>query len=302
MTEPRRITVLSEDVRLNVFVLGRATAPPLVMLHGIRDVAWSLMPIADALANDFLVVLPDLRGHGDSDNPGQYASWHFVYDLHRVLEEVAVAPALLFGHSLGGQIVTHYAALFPAKVRGLVLAEGFGPPLRPADTDPAQHWRAQAERLVSAMSLPERSRPLPSVEFAAQRLLANNPRLSPTVARALAERCTYLDDSGDRHWKFDQRASQIWLGVDLQANRERWRALTAPTLVITGALAHEHWQRQMPIPGWSGRFTDDDLADRLACFRKAASRASRRRRPHAAVRCSGQTRVVDSRVRRYPVA
>jgi len=36
---------------------------------------------------------------------------------------------------------------------------------------------------------------------------------------------------------------------------------------VTDDLAHEYWTAQMAIPGWDGRFTDADLADRVRCFR-----------------------------------
>ena len=55
-------------------------------MHGIRDVAASLLVIAEPLADRWYIVMPELRGHGDSDNSNYYAIWQFIYDLHRVIE------------------------------------------------------------------------------------------------------------------------------------------------------------------------------------------------------------------------
>ena len=51
MTEPVRHTVRSSGVNLNVLTLGDSANPPLVFVHGIRDVAASLLVIAEPLAD-----------------------------------------------------------------------------------------------------------------------------------------------------------------------------------------------------------------------------------------------------------
>ncbi len=261
--EPQRSSVRSQELTLNVLTLGRSDAPALVMVHGIRDMAMSLVPIADRLANDYFVVVPDLRGHGDSDKPGHYAMHQFVYDLHRVSTALGLARPHVVGHSLGGQIAARYATLFPEHIASLVIAEGLGPPTRPRDAQFVS--AAEAARLVATMQIPVRQRPLPSIEFAAERLLANNPRLTAEHAMWLAEHCTEIEN-GERHWKFDPRASEVWLGTDHEQTRAHWRAIQSPVLVITAGLAHEHWTKQTTIPGWDGRFTEEDLGARLACF------------------------------------
>ena len=73
MSEPERLAVSANGVRLNLYHLGPApseAAPPVVMLHGMRDVGLSLLPIAEAVAETHPVFLMDLRGHGDSQRRG----------------------------------------------------------------------------------------------------------------------------------------------------------------------------------------------------------------------------------------
>ena len=83
MTEPRRLTVDANGVSLNLYAIGEESdGPPVIMLHGMRDVALSLMPVATRLAGQHPVYLPDLRGHGASDKPGGYSIAALVYDLH----------------------------------------------------------------------------------------------------------------------------------------------------------------------------------------------------------------------------
>ena len=268
MIEPERVSVASQDVALNVLTLGARERPALVMVHGIRDVAMSLVPVAERLADDFFCVLPDLRGHGNSAKPGNYAMPQFVYDLHRVIDALALAEPAIFGHSLGGQIVAQYAALFADTPRALVIAEGLGPPTRPFEGDALARLPMERARLVAMMETPARGRPLPSLEFAAERLRANNPRLGEAHARWLAEHCTEVASDGRLYWKFDPRAGQLWLSVDSDAHRARHRAIDCPVLVVTGGRAHEYWTAQMTLAGWDGRYTEADLAARLAAFRQ----------------------------------
>ena len=178
MTEPQRSIVESVEVNLHVLMLGDPANPPLVVLHGMRDVALSLMPVAHALAQEYRVCLPDLRGHGGSDQPGSYAMPEFIVDLHRVITQLLDSPPAILGHSLGGQIATRFAALFPDQVRAAVIVEGLGPPGRLHLADPAVALKMEGARILETYhkAVP---RPLPGVEFAAERLLANNPRLDP---------------------------------------------------------------------------------------------------------------------------
>ena len=63
-------------------------APPLLLLHGIRDLAWSMDPIAQALRDRYRVLSLDLRGHGASEHPGAYTFPLYAADLHCVLDRL----------------------------------------------------------------------------------------------------------------------------------------------------------------------------------------------------------------------
>src|SRR5262245_21512561 len=205
MHDPIAHRIQSADAELNVLTLGDPHNPPLVLVHGIRDVAASLLVIAEPLARTRYVVLPELRGHGDSDSSSHYSISQFIYDLYRVMDALALKDPVVVGHSLGGQIAAHHAAMFPEQVHGLVIVEGLGPPARPFETNPDARLISQRAQLLSMMQLPQRARALPSIEFAAQRLQANNPRLGAERAHWLADHGTAVAADGNRYWKFDQR-------------------------------------------------------------------------------------------------
>jgi pimeloyl-ACP methyl ester carboxylesterase len=268
--EPRRHQLEANGVGLSVLELGPAEAVPLVMLHGMRDVAWSLMPLAEALSRQHRVLLLELRGHGTSDQPGCYGIEHFLFDLHQVFAQLEIGPAALLGHSLGGQIGARFAALFPDLVRAAVLVEGLGPPDRPGEGkgEAAAEIAAHGAHLLQVLGTPAQQRPLPGVGFAAERLMANNPRLEPARAQALAERATRRDQRGELVWAFDPRVRSVFLSVRRDDTERYWRCVRCPVLIVSGGLADEYWRAQMPVE-WDGRFAPGELQSRVRCFADA---------------------------------
>ncbi len=263
--EPAQHWVDANGVRLSVLTLGADDAPPLVMLHGMRDVAASLLPVAAPLAERYRVILPELRGHGASDQPGAYTFDHFLFDLHSTMDALALPAAHFLGHSLGGQILVRFAAVFPARVRTAIVVEGLGPPDRPGEDE--DNWLASHGRhLLDVLAIPLQQRALPSVQFAAERLLANNPRLDATQARRLAGQATRRSAQGELLWAFDPRVRGVFVARTRRVDTEPyWRNVRCPVLIVSGDLAHEYWQSQIGL-AWDGRFAPGELEARIRSF------------------------------------
>ena len=75
------------------------------------------------------MIAPDLRGHGDSawSPDGDYTGYAFVYDFAQLVHSLGYDQVSIVAHSLGGNIATQFAGLYPEKVRKLVNIEGLGP-------------------------------------------------------------------------------------------------------------------------------------------------------------------------------
>src|SRR4051812_6511626 len=100
----------------------RGAGEPLVLLHGGAVDARFFDPNIDALAAQFHVVTPDLRGHGhtpDIDGPFTYAA--LTQDAVELIEAVIGGPVHLVGHSIGAGVALHVALRRPDLVRDLVL-------------------------------------------------------------------------------------------------------------------------------------------------------------------------------------
>lgn len=101
------------------------SGPTLLAVHGITasHLAWS--GVVDALAGDYRVYAPDLRGRGHSNGlPPPYGFASHVADLVAVLDHHGVADTVIVGHSLGAYIALELAQAHPTRVRGIVLVDG----------------------------------------------------------------------------------------------------------------------------------------------------------------------------------
>jgi pimeloyl-ACP methyl ester carboxylesterase len=87
-----------------------------VLVHGITECSAAWDPLIGRLAPGRNVLTVDLRGHGASERKPPYDIFTMASDLDTVLRAVGVDDALVIGHSLGGMVVSAYAAAgYPAR-------------------------------------------------------------------------------------------------------------------------------------------------------------------------------------------
>lgn len=89
--------------------------PPIVLVHGITESKRSWDPLIERLASSHDVLVVDLRGHGESIMTGPFDVLTMASDIHEVVEAQQMSEPLLIGHSLGGTVVSAYAAMYPCR-------------------------------------------------------------------------------------------------------------------------------------------------------------------------------------------
>jgi pimeloyl-ACP methyl ester carboxylesterase len=236
---PTSHTFFSQRLRLHYVDWGNATKPPLVLLHGGRDHCRNWDWTAAALRDDWHVIAPDLRGHGDSQwsTDGSYALAGYVYDLAQLVHQQHLAPVTIVAHSLGGQIALRYAGIYPDTVARLVAIEGLGP-------SPAMLARGRTTTIVERMQewigeqrnlagrLPRR---YASIEDAFRRMQEENPHLTAEQARHLTVHGVNQNEDGTYSWKFDNYV-RAWPPYDMRGRDIQllWSRITCPTLLMYG--------------------------------------------------------------------
>ncbi|QFR02026.1 alpha/beta hydrolase [Streptomyces phaeolivaceus] len=101
--------------------LGPDDAPALLLAHGWGGDGREWSPHAEALADRFRVLVPDLRGHGRSAVPDEgNTPAEMAEDLAALLDSLGVGPVVAVGHSMGVQVVNLLAVRHPEAVRSVV--------------------------------------------------------------------------------------------------------------------------------------------------------------------------------------
>ena len=104
----------SPDVSIDYFTAGEGR--PLALVHGITECRRTWDPLlAPMIAAGYRVIAVDLRGHGGSSRVAPYDLATMAGDLGAVLQAEGADDALLVGHSLGGAVVSAYAAGGPCR-------------------------------------------------------------------------------------------------------------------------------------------------------------------------------------------
>lgn len=123
----QKITMKKQIAQINGYHLsfasiGPETAPPVVLSHSLATKAevWGYqLPL---LSQRFRVILYDVRGHGESEAPGDdYSLEELANDVVKLLDYLSIGRTALVGLSLGGMIGQVLALTAPERLSALVL-------------------------------------------------------------------------------------------------------------------------------------------------------------------------------------
>lgn len=123
--------VEANGLRLHYLSYGEGT--PLVLVPGITSPAITWEFVARLLADEFRVLVLDVRGRGLSDRGGSYGSDDYADDLIAFAHELGLEHPILVGHSMGGRIVAAAAARERDAFGAVVVVD---PPLSGPGRDP----------------------------------------------------------------------------------------------------------------------------------------------------------------------
>lgn len=123
----QRITTTGAEIFVRTG--GTAGAPPLLLLHGFPQTHVMWHRVAQQLAQDFCLVIPDLRGYGDSSHaPGlpdhrNYSKRAMAQDLAEVMTALGHEHFALCGHDRGGRVAHRLALDHAARVSHLCVID-----------------------------------------------------------------------------------------------------------------------------------------------------------------------------------
>jgi len=116
--------VPSDSFQIATYAEGPEDGPPILLVHGWPEIAYSWKNTVPALVEaGYRVIAFDLRGFGHSSaplDPVHYAMPQLVADVEAVLNAYDVSEAIICGHDWGGSIVWHAARMIPHRVKGVI--------------------------------------------------------------------------------------------------------------------------------------------------------------------------------------
>ncbi len=248
--EPVSRFYTSQHLRLHHADWGNENKPLLLLIHGGMDHARSWDRTAQALRDDFHVVAPDLRGHGDSSwAPGSmYSVLDSVVDTVALVRELGTPVASIIGHSYGAIVSFLYAGFYPENVKRLVLIEGGGAvPYQFGTIDPI--WKRVPEWIKEIENTEKRSsRRFGSTGDAEKRIRKLISTLSDDQIRHLTYHGLSDNRDGTYSWKYDELSKILSpIRFDKEEMVELQGRISCPVLFLYGS------------KGWSGNLFDEKM-------------------------------------------
>lgn len=227
-----KLTLPVRSLNYQVYRWGEPEGEVIFLIHGLADTGMSFQFVADAMPDDWCLIAPDLRGFGDSQwNPQGYWFPDYLADLDVLIEHFCpTKPARLVGHSMGGNIVTLYAGIFPERISHVASLDQFGLP----DSDPKDAPTRYAE-WIRQWRTPQKNALYDDIAYMVHRLKSLAPYLPDDRARFLAEYWVNKTKNGKFISKIDPGHKRINpILYHRQETKACWRSITAKSLLVLG--------------------------------------------------------------------
>jgi pimeloyl-ACP methyl ester carboxylesterase len=233
------------------------SGPTLLLLHGVTNSSQTWAPAAEALADRFSIIAPDLLGHGKSATPrGDYSLGAHASGVRDLLTALECDRVTVVGHSLGGGIAMQFAYQFPERCERLVLVSSGG-------------LGHEVHLVLRAAALPGADWVLPLLTSTGVRNIGRGlgfalrrGRIAPSGdVEVLMRGFASLDNGGSRQAFLHTVRSVIDVsGQRVSANDRLHLAADLPTLIVWG-------ERDSIIPPRHGRAAHETIPrSRLEIF------------------------------------
>ncbi len=233
---------VATDPGVNIHVRVGGSGPPLLLLHGHPQTHAIWHKVAPTLVQYFSLVMPDLRGYGDSSKPvgdedhANYSKRVMANDMLRVMQSLGHSRFAVLAHDRGARVAHRLAADHPGAVSRLVVLD-IAPTLAMYSQTTESFARAYWHWffLIQRAPLPERLINADPKAYLKDVMGSRSAGLSPFDPRAMAEYERAITSPGAAHSMCeDYRAAA---GIDLEhdrADRAQGAMLEMPLLALWG--------------------------------------------------------------------
>ena len=149
------------------------SGPPLLLLHGWPGFWWEWHKVIGELARDYDVIVPDLRGYGDSEKPdlsdvSLYTLEQAIDDIDALMGGLGIDQAYLVGHDWAALMMHKLVRKYPGRVIRAMTFDPMTPDFGPfylGFPHMAESWYSQFQQLDMAVELVTSSREACAIYF-----------------------------------------------------------------------------------------------------------------------------------------
>lgn len=208
--------------------------PPIICMHGLTRNARDFSVLAERLSANWRVLVPEMRGRGDSEYAKDSATYNpltYVADIQALLAQEEIERFVAIGTSLGGLMTMLLAATDRDRIAGAVLND-IGPDIDPEGIERIKEYVGQGRSFSSWM-------------HAARALQEVHSHAHPTFTiddwLDMAKRGMVVQQNGRIGFDYDMSIAEPFQQPDGAAPPDLWPALEAlagkPVLLVRGALS-----------------------------------------------------------------
>jgi pimeloyl-ACP methyl ester carboxylesterase len=151
---------------IKIHYVREGSGPPLLLVHGWPGFWWEWHKVIGELASDFDVIVPDLRGYGDSEKPDlrDIPKFHLnlsTEDQANLLKHLGIEQAYVVGHDYAALIMHKFVRKHRAMIRRALVINPIAPGFENAYLSLShfpQSWYSQFHQLDMAVDLVSSSR------------------------------------------------------------------------------------------------------------------------------------------------
>lgn len=208
--------------------------PPVVCLHGLTRNSRDFADLAEHLSQTRRVIVPEMRGRGQSDYAPDSASYNplvYVGDVEKLLGELGIARFISVGTSMGGLMTMMMAAAKPGRIAALVMND-IGPQINTAGIERIAGYVGQGKSYPTWMHAARALCDVHSVAF---------PDYDLDQWLEMAKRTFVVSQSGRISLDYDMAIAEPFKQAENAAPPNLWLAYEAlrdvPMLLVRGELS-----------------------------------------------------------------
>lgn len=214
---------------------GPNDKPPVLCLHGLTRNSRDFAPLAETLAGDWRVIVPDMRGRGNSEyakDTSTYTPPTYIKDVEALLAELGIEKFVAIGTSMGGLMTMLMTAKDASRIVAAVLND-IGPEIDPTGLAHIAGYVGQGRSFDTWMHAANSLRETHGASF---------PDYSIDTWLEMAKRTMVLGQNGRLVLDYDMGIADPFKSANDAPQPDLWPAFKAlsdtPILLVRGELSN----------------------------------------------------------------